>query len=132
VRKLCVAGLLLLGESSGVHPVCGTETGASVVTARSVSLSAEFEREGPAGAALPVLQIVTSGYGLPLWLQGAAGGRSAGANAVLEGSVGQTGSTLLVSAAFRLDAGFWPATRPVVFLDGFESGDPSSWSATAP
>jgi hypothetical protein len=132
VKRFWVGSLLLLAGSFGANPARATEPGVVPASVRTVPLSPAFESSQPTDEVRPDPQAAALAYEVPLRLQAVAGGGSAGASALLEGSAGQIGSTLLVGAAFRLDAGFWPAARAVVFIDGFETGDPSNWSQQTP
>jgi hypothetical protein len=132
VKRIWVGGLLLLVGSLGASPARAAAPGVAPASVRTVHPSPTFERSQPTDEARPDPQAASLTYEAPLRLQAVAGGGSAGASALLEGSAGQIGSAVLVGAAFRIDAGFWPAARAVVFIDGFETGDPSSWSAAVP
>lgn len=58
------------------------------------------------------------------------GGVSTAAATEVQGTVGQPSAGTASAGAWRLDGGFWgPLLSPLIFRDGFETGDLSRWSS---
>lgn len=66
------------------------------------------------------------------WTLDGGGGRSSGDGLQVDGTFGQPDAGRAAGGGYRLEGGFWSTEPPELFLDGFETGDASRWSATFP
>ncbi len=68
-------------------------------------------------------------FGISWWTIDGGGGRSTGGSFQLSGTIGQADSGTLAGGTFELHGGFWHGTSrpPLIFSDGFETGDTTRW-----